>query len=217
MSMRDVVQPEIPLTARAIIFRRSACRHWRRFWNRRHARQALYVEMKFEAGVDYQSLAAAVVREIREHNLVERAMSRALCSTPSRRSSNRARHPHRRALERKLKRPFLSSRRISSAQSRRAPTRLPCTVRLPGARWSRSTVRGLGALVWTADNPVWAKRARSYGSRRHTNRPALLRAALAHESHEIRLPRHREDFTRSTQFTVHYRAGGARVGQTKHA
>ena len=144
--------------------------------------QSLYVEMKFEEGGNFRPLAAAVVREIREHGLGERAIVESFMLDAIVEVKRIAPEIRTAALfDRSLARPFISSRRIIELALRTQADEIALHRSLARrALVAQARRSGLRALVWTADNPVWARRALSYGlSAIITNQPALLRAALA--------------------------------------
>lgn len=142
----------------------------------------LYVELKCDDSSAYATLAASVVRLVREHELAARAVVKCFAHEAIREVKRLDPRIRTAALfEPKLSRPYLSPRKIV-AQA------LACgadEISLHHTLARRTVVEaarrhGLETLTWTVDTPSWLRRARALGLRAvFTNRPASMRAALA--------------------------------------
>ena len=141
----------------------------------------LYVELKCEAGEPYAPLVAEVLEVVREHSFTSRVVIESFLLDAVREVKRLAPEVRTAALfERSLSRPLPSPRRML-AQA------LECDadeIALQHTLARRRTVEaaraaGFDALVWTVDDPAWAKRAVELGlCALITNHPARMRAAL---------------------------------------
>jgi glycerophosphoryl diester phosphodiesterase len=140
----------------------------------------LYVEMKCtsqEAG----PLAAAVVRLVRAHGLVEKAVIESFTLDALRQIKRIAPEMRTAALfERKLTRPVPSWQGIIKEAIECEANEIALHSSLVTRRIVEAA-RDLGLLtvVWTVDSPRWIERAASLGLHAViTNKPALMRASL---------------------------------------
>lgn len=136
----------------------------------------LYVEMKCGAR-DRSSLAAEVVRLIRAHQLAARVRVEsfdlaAIAEIKRLDSSLRTAA----LFDRKLSRPVPSARKMIAQAVGCGAQELALHYSLATRRTVREALRlGLETIIWTADNPAWALRARTRGiSAIITNDPARL-------------------------------------------
>ncbi len=149
--------------------------------------RALYVEMKFEDNADCAPLAFEVVREIRQHGLTLSVIVESFKLDAIKEVKRIAPDIRTAALfDRSLSRPFLSTRRIIESALGVGADELALHRSLvrrslvEEARW-----RGMRALVWTADNPLWVRRAFERGlCAIITNQPARMCVARA----RVRVP-----------------------------
>jgi len=143
--------------------------------------RVVYVEMKCDAGEDYPRLAREVVGRIRELNLSDRAVVKSFDHAAVREARRLAPDIRAAALfDAAWSRPFISAREAVART-------LACgaqEISLHRALLRRPVVEAarrhdLETIIWTADTPVWLRRARRLGLRAViTNRPAEMRAAL---------------------------------------
>lgn len=143
--------------------------------------KVVYIEMKCDAAAEYAALAAAVVRGVRDLALVNRAVVKCFEHEAIREVKRLAPEIRTAALfDRTLARPVISKRKIIA----RARACGADEVSLHRSLARRAVVeaahsQGFEIVVWTADNPIWVKRARDWGIRSViTNDPARLRSAL---------------------------------------
>jgi glycerophosphoryl diester phosphodiesterase len=149
----------------------------------------LYVELKLEDAEPCAPLVEAVAREIRAHDLATRAVIESFRLDAV--SEVRRLAPELRTaalFERRLARPILTRRTIiSRALEARADEIALHRTLARRAVVAEAHAHGMGALVWTADNPAWVRRARAYGLRAViTNHPARLSAERARLREEHR-------------------------------
>ncbi len=141
----------------------------------------LYVEMKCDEPSTYATLAAAVVRLVREHGLTARAVVKCFAHEAIREVKRLDPRIRTAALfEPRLSRPYVPPRKLVAEA-------LACgadEISLHHTLARRTVVeaarrQGLATLAWTVDTPSWLRRARALGLRAvFTNRPAEMRAAL---------------------------------------
>jgi glycerophosphoryl diester phosphodiesterase len=143
--------------------------------------RAVYVELKLEPGEDCAPLVARVVESIRRHGLEDRAVVESFRLEAVAEVKRVAANVLTAALfERSLKRPAPSARRVIERAISCGADELALQRTLARPALVAAARRaGLRTLVWTADHPVWARRALSLGLRAIiTNHPARMRAAL---------------------------------------
>lgn len=137
----------------------------------------LYVEMKLDKGDDYVALAKAVANSIREHEINNQVVVESFDLSAIKEIKRLAPEIHTAALfEPKILRLIRTKRRlIDEAISHQADE-----IALHYTLATRHTVKaatqeGLKTVIWTADNPVWIKRAMDYGIKAIiTNNPPLM-------------------------------------------
>jgi len=144
--------------------------------------RVVYVEMKCEDAETYPRLARAVVEAIRESGTAGRAVVKSFEHAAVREARRLAPEIRAAALfDLKWSRPAVTAREAVARA-------LACDAQVVSLH--RSLLRpavveearrhGLETIIWTADTPAWLARAAKLGVRAViTNRPALLRAALA--------------------------------------
>jgi len=143
--------------------------------------RAVYLEMKFEKGEDFAPLAARVVEAIRSRGLEERVIVESFTLESVGEVGRIAPELRKAALfERTPRRPVPPARRIVEMAVRVGADELALDRALVRPALLDAARRaGLRSLVWTADTPAWAARARALGLRAViTNRPALMRASF---------------------------------------
>lgn len=143
--------------------------------------QALYVEMKHEAGTPYAPLAAEVVRCIREHGLEDRCVVESFTLDAVAEVKRLAPEMRTAALfERRLSRPMPKAKKIIERALACGADEIALQRSLVSpALVEQARACGLGAVVWTADHPSWARRAVELKLRALiTNRPAEMRARM---------------------------------------
>jgi glycerophosphoryl diester phosphodiesterase len=143
--------------------------------------RAVYLEMKFERGEDFAPLAARVVEAIRSRGLEDRVVVESFTLEAVGEVGRIAPEVRRAALfKRTAGRPPPSARRIVAEAARVGATELALHRSLVRPALLDAARRaGLRSLVWTADTPEWAARARALGlCAVITNRPALMRASV---------------------------------------
>ncbi|HEV2705267.1 MAG TPA: glycerophosphodiester phosphodiesterase family protein [Pyrinomonadaceae bacterium] len=154
--------------------------------------QVLYVEMKLEETTPCAPLVEAAAREIRAHDLASRVVVESFRLDAVRELKRHAPELRTAALfERRLSRPVLPRRTIiARALEVRADEIALHRTLARRAVVAEARAQGMEALVWTADNPVWVRRALAFGLRAViTNHPARLcaeRARLRAEAAQLR-------------------------------
>lgn len=143
--------------------------------------RAVYLEMKFERGEDYAPLAARVVEAVGARGMEDRVVVESFTLEAVGEVGRLAPELRRAALfKRTAGRPMPSARRVVAAAVEVGAGELALHRSLVRPALLDAARRaGLRSLVWTADTPAWARRARALGlCAVITNRPALMRASL---------------------------------------
>jgi glycerophosphoryl diester phosphodiesterase len=143
-------------------------------------RSILYVEMKCVAQ-ETNALAAAVVRLVRAHSLINRVVVESFALSSIAEVKRLAPEIRTAALfEPKLSRPHPSARRIIEAALRVGADEIALHRTLATRRTIEAINRlGLKVVVWTVDGPSWAGRGLDLGVHALiTNKPAQMRARL---------------------------------------
>ena len=143
--------------------------------------QVIYVEMKSDAGADYEALAGAVVGVIRRSEFAARAVVKCFAHEALGEVKRLAPEIRTAALfERRLSRPLLPPRQIVERARACGADEISLQRTLVRRRTVEEARRhGLSTLAWTVDDPAWLRRACALGLRAViTNRPALMRARL---------------------------------------
>ncbi|MGB8508095.1 MAG: glycerophosphodiester phosphodiesterase family protein [Pyrinomonadaceae bacterium] len=143
--------------------------------------RVIYIELKCEHAKEHASLAAAVVRIVRERGLTGSVVVKSFTHAAIAEVKRLAPDIRTAALfERKFTRPVITARRIITQAVACGADEISLHYTLLNrAVVSAASERGMKTMVWTVDAPSWLARARKYELRAViTNRPAALRAAL---------------------------------------
>ncbi|HEX8473918.1 MAG TPA: glycerophosphodiester phosphodiesterase family protein [Pyrinomonadaceae bacterium] len=143
--------------------------------------RVLYVELKCDAGEDYEALAAEVVRIVLAYSLKSRVVVESFQLNAVRAVKRFAPEIRTAALfERRLARPAPTARAMIKEARDCAADEIALHHSLARPRTIEAMRRvGFEVLVWTVDDSCWSRRGRETGLRALiTNQPARMRAAL---------------------------------------